>query len=143
MNRMRWLVVMCVCFGLAAGSYLVGCCGDDDGLSCEEAVEQFLSDDCMDEALAVEQDLEDCFGDCPTSGEERVDCTDECLEDFVDATPACGDSGPKLLSEETDCGDCFEDCGVDLVTCLDEGEDADFCLDNVFVCVAICAGIPE
>jgi len=140
MNYKRWLVVMFACLGLATGFYLVGCGDDDDdGISCSEAISEFLGDDCQTQSDAAAAALDACVDLCDAEDE---DCNNACLDDFIEASPACSEAVDKLF-DSGDCGICVMVAGDAFYECITlELASASDCLDTLSDAIDVCEDLP-
>ena len=130
MKMPKAMLAMMLCAGLVAALGLVAC-GDDDeapGMTCGEALAQFLSEDCQTAAFANVNVLNTCIDGCPDE-----DCVDGCYADFEDEIPACRPGADQVLNT---CNDIWTDCGEAFDTCLKvAGGTGTACLTTLVACI--------
>lgn len=130
MKMPKAMMAVMLCAGLVAALGLTAC-GDDDeepGMTCEQALAQFTSDDCQTQAFDHVEALNTCLDQCGS-----VEECDNCFWDFEDEIPACLPGTRQVVNT---CNDVWTECGEDFDDCLTEGTDSGTeCLTTLVACI--------
>ncbi len=139
MKSLRVVMAGMLCSTFLFGLGLIGCGRDDKPLgtaemSCTEALEQELSQDCQDATSLASGPLKICAVDC---GEDDQ-CIQSCSNDFVAATDAACQPGGTVLMNH--CGECYVDCGDENRNCFRYTEKTGVeCFNEYYECLLGCA----
>ncbi|MEW6441228.1 MAG: plastocyanin/azurin family copper-binding protein [bacterium] len=106
-------------------------------ISCDEAVQQIQSQECLDAGDTAVDNLKSCVDACVPPGDP--DCIEICQREYRDEAQACEPAAEKLFEGAGECGACFNDCGDAFNACilLPESTGAD-CINTLRTCVSGC-----
>jgi hypothetical protein len=133
MKIWKTMAAILFCSGLILALGLAGCGDDDDEapqMTCEQALEQFTSEDCQTQASANVDELKTCLSGCGTD-----ECGDNCYQAFVDDIPGCL---PAVDFMYDTCNQCWTDCGDAFEVCLEGADTGTACLNTLNTCVVGC-----
>jgi len=133
MKIWKSMAAILFCSGLILALGLAGCGDDDDEapqMTCEQALEQFTSQDCQAQASANVNTLKTCVEACANET-----CVDNCLSAFEGQLPACKPAVDFMFDT---CNQCWTNCGDAFVLCLDGAGTGTACLTALNACVVGC-----